>query len=303
MNLKILLDSNRREMEISPMHNIHHKKRWFHCIKGKYSSSKKKDCSIFSLVNVTFSFLLITSLIVFFIGCFFQQRGRVRYYTLSYTPKRVLSSSSMTRKPRSLRIERVEVPRLFDRTNIIYRESPQEIQFYPQYQWAVQPSDMITDTIEKHIISSNLFTDISREFLDFRPEYRFECSIQALERFNAKNTWFGHLSMIMRLINVADGKQVWQHSFDERRRVTRPEMVYTVQALTQIIETQMDVVINNLNSYFVAVDGDSTSSTLVAETKSVDGDKIEGITLDKDSYTFIPVRGTSTVLDTTKTEE
>ena len=264
--------------------------------------SKKQDRSIFSLVNVMFSFLLITTLIVFLTGCA-QQRRRVRYYTLSYTPKRLVSSSSMTRKLRSLRIERVEVPRLFDRTNIIYRESPQEIQFYPQFLWAVQPSDMITDTIEKHIINSNIFTDVSREFLDFRPDYRLECSVHALERFNAKNTWFGHIAMIIRLIHVADGKQVWQHSFDERRRVTRPEMVYTVQALTQILETQMDVVVDNLNSYFIAVDGDSLSYTLVAGTESGDGDKIEGITLDKDSYILMPVRGTSTVLDTTKTEE
>ena len=285
------------------MHKILHKKRWLYCTKGEPSSNKKQSKPVSSLAYVLFSLLFITALIVCLMGCA-RQRQRVRYYTLSYTPKRVLSSSSMTRKPRSLRIERVEVPRLFDRTNIIYRESPQEIQFYLQYQWAVQPSDMITDTIEKHIISSNLFTDISREFLDFRPEYRLECSIQALERFNAKNTWFGHLSMIMRLINVADGKQVWQHSFDERRRVTRPEMVYTVQALTQILETQMDVVVDNLNSFFMVVDGDSLSSTLIVETESGSDEKIyEGIILDIDSYALEPIRGTTTVLDTTKTEE
>ena len=56
------------------------------------------------------------------------------------------------------------------------------------------------------------------------------------------------------MLRVEDGAQIWEYSFDERKQVYQPEMVYTVQKMSEIFQTQMDVVVSQLDSLFLLID-------------------------------------------------
>jgi len=76
--------------------------------------------------------------------------------------------------------------------------------------------------------------------------------VNALERLDAGDLVFGHLAISFRMVRIMDGQQVWEYSFDERKQVYQKEMVYTVIGLSQIMQTQMNIVVGQLDSLFAA---------------------------------------------------
>jgi hypothetical protein len=119
----------------------------------------------------------------------------------------------------------------------------------------MKPGDIIMDRVEAHLLSANLFDELRREFLDAYPDYRLEGTVNALEKYEGGDIFFGHLAMTFRLVRQEDRKEVWRYAFDERKKVYDPDMVYTVIALREILETEMIHVITELDRIFREIMG------------------------------------------------
>jgi len=174
------------------------------------------------------------------------------YYILSYTPENRAATADRTSYPYSLQIQQFEVQRIFSRQNIVYRYTPQELKWYEYQQWAVRPNYMFTDLMYKHFAASGLFNRVGTEFLETRPDFRLEGTVDALERLDAGDIIFGHLAMSLKMVRTVDGVQVWETSFDDRKQVYQKEMVYTVLALSQILQSRMNAAIADIDSLFSA---------------------------------------------------
>jgi ABC-type uncharacterized transport system auxiliary subunit len=170
------------------------------------------------------------------------------YYIINYSIDVKLPASTARPYPFSVQLDRFDVQRIYSRQNIIYRFAPQELKWYEYQQWAVRPDYMITDLVNKHLESAYLFSRIGTEYLDTRPDFRMEGSLDALERLDSGDIIFGHLAMSFKMLRTEDGQQVWEYSFDDRKQVYQREMVYTVIALSQIMQTQMNMVVGQLDS-------------------------------------------------------
>ena len=76
----------------------------------------------------------------------------------------------------------------------------------------------------------------------------------ALEKLDAGDLFFSHLAMSFKMVRIEDGAQIWDYSFDQRRQVFQPEMVYTVRSMSAIFQSQMDMVVSQLDSLFLALE-------------------------------------------------
>ena len=65
--------------------------------------------------------------------------------------------------------------------------------------------------------------------------------------------------MTIKVVNIASANEVWSYSFDQRRQVYSADMVQTVRALSDIFQSQMNVVVGQLDSLFLA---ESTGLTM-----------------------------------------
>lgn len=173
------------------------------------------------------------------------------YYILSALP----STQTAVRKshPYSLQVDRCDVQRIFSRQNIVYRFSANRIQYYEYQQWAVRPDYMITDLVYKYIDSAGIFSRVGTEFLDVQPDFRIDGTVDAIEKFDAGDILFAHLAMKFSMVRTSDGRQVWGYAFDERKRVYQSEMVYTVIALSQILQQQMNTIAGQIDSLMTDV--------------------------------------------------
>jgi ABC-type uncharacterized transport system auxiliary subunit len=172
------------------------------------------------------------------------------YYILSYMPAPAIPGYSLHPYKYSLQVGPIQVQRIYNRQNILYRYSPQQLQYYDLQQWAVRPDQMFIDVIQKHLESIPLTNRISTDFVDQRPDYRLEGMVGALEKYDAGDLFFAHMAMTFTLVRVEDGTQIWDYSFDQRRQVFQPEMVYTVRGLSAILQSELDTIAVQLDSLF-----------------------------------------------------
>jgi ABC-type uncharacterized transport system auxiliary subunit len=175
------------------------------------------------------------------------------YYIINYTPVSKVPVYSQRPYPFLLQIGNFEVQRIFNRQNILYRFSPHQIQYYELQQWAVRPDYMIKDMIFKHIRAANLLNRVGIDFFENKPDYRIEGTVEALEKLDSGDVFYGHLAMSFKMLRMQDGKQVWEYSFDERKQIYQPEMMYTVRGISSILQNQMDIVISQLDSLFLSL--------------------------------------------------
>ena len=189
--------------------------------------------------------------IVLLVGsCIWGKIPTRNYYLITYHPVADPPAESQRPYPYSIQVGRFEVTRIFNRQNIVYRFSPHQIQYYELERWGVRPEYMFTNLVSKHLETVGLTNRVGTEYFDIRPDFRIEGRIEGLEKYDAGDLFYAHMSMSFKLVRVRDGAQVWEYSFDQRRQVYNPAMVYTVQALSGIFQSEMSVVTSQLDSLF-----------------------------------------------------
>ncbi|MFH1007659.1 MAG: ABC-type transport auxiliary lipoprotein family protein [Candidatus Latescibacterota bacterium] len=195
------------------------------------------------------------------------------YYTIDYLPRKVQLEGSGRPYPFRVQLKRFEVLRMYDRSQIVFRYSPNELKYYQYRNWAMKPGDIIMDRAEAHLLSANLFDELRREFLDSYPDYRLEGTVDALEKYDGGDIFYAHLAMTVRLIRQEDAKEVWRYAFDQRKKVYEQDMVYTVIALREILETEMIHVIKELDRIFREIMGQTGEAPSNMQDDSGEGDE------------------------------
>ena len=176
-----------------------------------------------------------------------------RYFKLPIEPLRGSVEGSERPYPFQVQVKSFEVPRAYDRTNIIRRRDQYELQRDNLHHWMERPSDMITDAVKQYLRQADLFIHVGGEhdFFDHRPDYVLSGSVKAIERFDSGDLWAVHLVMTMELVRQADGKVIWQDDFDEEKQVFSPAMKHSVAALSGILGQRMKKAIEDIDFKFL----------------------------------------------------
>ena len=163
-----------------------------------------------------------------------------RQFVIEAEPLRV--SMPLSERPYEYRVqvEEFSVSRFYERDQIVFRLSPEEVRFDPDNVWGVRPSDMITDAVEGYLKQALLFTDIRQEFLDSSPDFTLTGSVAAIERFDSGDRWYVRLDISMQLLN-SQNTIVWQMDFDPvEEEVFDSDPVISVRALRELLRYNME---------------------------------------------------------------
>jgi len=169
-----------------------------------------------------------------------------RYYLLDYVPSPKRTENQPAIPPVTLRIKNLKVAEAYKRSELVYRKSAHELQFYNFHQWAVKPEYLITDMVYKHIRAANLFKSVSKTLTDHRPDYVMNGQVLAIEEYDNQQKWYAHLAITFYLEDTKTKKQVWNRTFDVRKVVAQQEPVYVVRELSYLLEHIMDKVVEDI---------------------------------------------------------
>lgn len=187
-------------------------------------------------------------------GCSFWEKPLdTKYYVLDYVPTPPPERVAKGPYPFVLRLRDPSIAEAYRRTQIVYRQSANQMQFYSYHLWAVDPDRMVADMVMKHIKAARLFENVTRTVENYVPDFFLACDIQAIEEYDAKEQWFAHLAIEFQLEDAKTSQVVWKKLFDLRKTVAQQEPVFVVRELSYLLETvnerlvkELDVVLDEL---------------------------------------------------------
>lgn len=170
-----------------------------------------------------------------------------RKFIIEAEPARLNLPNSERPYQLRVQIDRLSVSSLYNRDQIIFRLTPEEIDDDRFNQWAVRPADMITSAVADYLRRAGLFTDVRDNFLNTTPDFTLTGTINAIERYDSGDRWFGRLDITMQLVD-RQNQIFWQHRFDpDEIEVYDSDMVFTVQALRELLRLNMERAITALD--------------------------------------------------------
>lgn len=194
-------------------------------------------------------------------------------------------------------LESFSVSRFYERDQIIYRLSPEEIHDDRYNTWAVRPSDMLTDAVASYVKQAQLFTDARQEFLDVAPDFTLSGSVRAIERFDSGDRWYVRLDVGLQLVDRAN-QIVWTKDFEPvEEEVFDADPVFAVQAMRELVRYNMERVIRDLDRTLlirklqtegrdIAFLLDNENGDTVTDTVAIDG--VEEMPRSTKDYVVLP---------------
>ncbi len=148
--------------------------------------------------------------------------------------------------PVSVRVRELEVTPAYDKERLVYRHSPYEFKYYSYQMWAVKPHRMVSELMVRHFEEARLFSSISRDLGDVRPDYELSGVLQSIEEIDSGNEWYAHIEFILRVTRYRDGAVVWSHRVDVKKKVYNKAPVYVIKALSELMEEEMNKIVAEL---------------------------------------------------------
>jgi ABC-type uncharacterized transport system auxiliary subunit len=171
-----------------------------------------------------------------------------KYFIINYMPAPLASRLSPQPYPCSIRIKDFDIEEAYARPQIVFRQSPFELQYYYYQIWAVKPTRMITDLVQKHLTIANIASHIVRRFDEgSRPDYELSGNVEAIEEYDSDQLWFAHLAVRITLTRVRDNEVVYSRRFDNRKRVFQNIPEYVIREMSAIMELTMNQVTHDLD--------------------------------------------------------
>lgn len=191
---------------------------------------------------------LVATLALLLSGCFFGRTVETKYYTLDYIPAPSPERLKKGPYPFSVRLREPTIAEAYRRSQIVYRQSAYQMQFYAYHLWAVDPDRMIGDLMVKHLRAARLFENASRSIEATPPDFILTTDVQAIEEYDGPQTWYAHLAIEYQLLEEKSGTVVWKQTYDLRKAVAQQEPVFVVRELTSLLETIHDRLTNDLEA-------------------------------------------------------
>ena len=178
-----------------------------------------------------------------FAGC-----GHVRYptnYVLNFPPPPP-SLAALRDIRGALAIQEFQCPQYLCEGRIVYRSSPEEIEFYEFHRWAMNPRDMITQSVADSIRSKALFESVSLKGTGVEPAYVLKGTIERLEEVDEGRDVRVVCTISAQLLDTQTKSIIWTHTASETIAVQNRNVAGVVSSLSTAAGTAVDNLVKSL---------------------------------------------------------
>jgi len=173
-----------------------------------------------------------------FTGCISEKKIGRRYYTIEIPAGQITTNAdSISRIKGNCEIEQVIVSEVYEKNQIVNRARSNEISYYVYNQWAISPSDAITQVIREYFEAGGIFQNITDRYSRSIPDYIFWTSVNRLELIEKNKSSSAHLCLEFRLINNSNGKVIISHKADRVNTLKQNDLnMFALEVSTMIHE-------------------------------------------------------------------
>ncbi|MCB5286742.1 MAG: PqiC family protein [Candidatus Cloacimonetes bacterium] len=169
-------------------------------------------------------------------GCFSKvERQESYYYVLDY--KKVTEKPELKMEVsngKSLYVMNSRINRIYNRNQIVAKESFSRVRFMDDNLWANRLSDAIPNIVADRLRAYNIFGNVYRDATEMDPNYYLETSVLNIEKIEGPNPR-AFLRMEFVLRDSTSERTVLAHRNEHYRELSDNSAVYLVQVFNEMI--------------------------------------------------------------------
>ena len=174
-------------------------------------------------------------------GCLGGSTEPSRYYTVSAESISVAGTTSDTR----VHVKKFTIDPAYQRTNIVYRESPYDFMFYDLDLWATRPEQMLTQVAGEYLIKSNMFKSVDLKPMG-KPDFELLGNVDAIEEIDEGSSQEAHLAVQLTFRKVGEDAPLWEKRYDERQSMSKRDAHSAAEALSKLYAKYMQDALENI---------------------------------------------------------
>lgn len=174
-------------------------------------------------------------------GCLGGSTEPSRYYTVSAESISVAGATSDTR----VHVKKFTIDPAYQRTNIVYRESPYDFMFYDLDLWATRPEQMLTQVAGEYLVKSNMFKSVDLKPMG-KPDFELLGNVDAIEEIDEGSSQEAHLAVQLTFRKVGEDAPLWEKRYDERQSMSKRDAHSAAEALSKLYAKYMQDALENI---------------------------------------------------------
>ena len=175
-------------------------------------------------------------------GCLGGSTEPSRYYTVSAESISVAGATSDAR----VHVKKFTIDPAYQRTNIVYRESPYDFMFYDLDLWATRPEQMLTQVAGEYLIKSNMFKSVDLKPMG-KPDFELLGNVDAIEEIDEGSSQEAHLAVQLTFRKVGEDAPLWEKRYDERQSMSKRDAHSAAEALSKLYAKYMRDALENIS--------------------------------------------------------
>ena len=175
-------------------------------------------------------------------GCLGGSTEPSRYYTVSAESISIAGATSDAR----VHVKKFTIDPAYQRTNIVYRESPYDFMFYDLDLWATRPEQMLTQVAGEYLVKSNLFKSVDLKPMG-KPDFELLGNVDAIEEIDEGSSQEAHLAVQLTFRKVGEDAPLWEKRYDERESMSKRDAHSAAEALSKLYAKYMQDALENIS--------------------------------------------------------
>ena len=174
-------------------------------------------------------------------GCLGGSTEPSRYYTVSAESISVAGATSDAR----VHVKKFTIDPAYQRTNIVYRESPYDFMFYDLDLWATRPEQMLTQVAGEYLVKSNMFKSVDLKPMG-KPDFELLGNVDAIEEIDEGSSQEAHLAVQLTFRKVGEDAPLWEKRYDDRESMGKRDAHTAAEALSKLYAKYMQDALANI---------------------------------------------------------
>ena len=174
-------------------------------------------------------------------GCLGGSTEPSRYYTVSAESISIAGATSDAR----IHVKKFTIDPAYQRTNIVYRESPYDFMFYDLDLWATRPEQMLTQVAGEYLVKSNLFKSVDLKPMG-KPDFELLGNVDAIEEIDEGSSQYAHLALQLTFRKTGEDAPLWEKRYDERQSMNKRDAHSAAESLSKLYAKFMQDALENI---------------------------------------------------------
>jgi ABC-type uncharacterized transport system auxiliary subunit len=194
--------------------------------------------------TVTRSVFCLAALVIL-TGC----AGRVRYpnyYTLNLPAPPDPPTAENAHA--TLAIRQFRAPAYLRQGPIVYKTSPEQIGFYAYHRWAIDPRDVVTNSISERLRASGAFARVKSYDGSRDVDYVLGGRLEKLEELDYQGGVKVQVTISAEMTSIASGAIIWSNAVSEIGDVGKRDVPAVVSEMNRTMQRAIEKLVTPLSA-------------------------------------------------------